>query len=174
MNRQQSSTRNNGFLTAQGRFLMWDWILGSSDSQPPEYVWIGLATSMPFDEASAKEIPEIQKSYIYEGSQDPESEFQRLTFLTGYERVSYPFAVSKPGLDEGWNYSNDAAFYNAQRIDFPPVDEAWPEVKAWFISTEEKHGELLAYGRTNVLTVGSGDVVSIPANSLVLQTLAMR
>ncbi len=174
MNRQQSSTRNNGFLTSQGRFMMLDWILGSSDAKPPDYVWIGLATSMPFNEADGSTITEMQSSYMYEGSNNEESSIEVLTYRTGYQRVSYPFGIAKTSADEGWNYSNDASFYNAQDIDFPEVEEAWPEVKAWFIATEEKQGELLAYGRANVLTVVQGDVVSIPAGSMFLQVIAMR
>lgn len=159
-----------------GRSLIWDWILGTSEETPPDYVWIGFATSVPTEADTGSSIVELRSSYVAPLEGQGNNNNQDLTYETGYKRVKYPFGIRLAEQDRGWKQIGNGAYTNTITIDFgsvPADSRPWPTVRAWFMATDRKYGDLFAYGPTGTLNVQPGDHVSIPSGSLMLQTVPM-
>lgn len=151
-------------LTANGRQLILDWLLGTVSETSPEHVWLALCAGPVADSDSGDAFNEMPGVF-----KDAEGNTQQ----SNYSRVSYPFGAS--AVADGvpaWESTGYGSYVNTREMLFNVAASNWPWVTGWALLNAQVGGDLIAYGPLS-MQVMAGDQVSVPARSLSLAVVPL-
>lgn len=151
-------------LTATGRQLMLDWMLGTVDDSAPDEVWLALCVGAVSDSDTGESFNELPGVF-----QDIEGNTQQ----SNYTRVPYPFGASATvdGVP-AWESTGYGSYVNTREWLFNEADSDWPWVTGWALLDAQLGGRLIAYGPLSIQVL-AGDQVSVPARSFSLAVVPL-
>lgn len=154
----------NATLTATGRQLILDWMLGTVDETAPGEVWLALCAGAVSDSDTGSTFSEMPGLFVDLYGDRKQS---------NYARVSYPFgAASFADGRPAWESTGYGSYVNTRELLFNVAACDWPQVTGWALVDSQIGGRLIAYGPVS-LQVSEGDQVSVPERSLSLAVVPL-
>jgi len=150
----------NGFLTPFGRQLLLESLFRERLAIPQ--VWVALLTRSAQETHDGNTMPEMSSVISAEDNSG-------LEVMTGYQRAYYQSYDARGALR--WTQSSNRSIYNADQIIFPQADARWGLIRGWALMDQNKGGNIIAAGDTDLI-VDTGDQVVIEPSSLGLVILA--
>lgn len=151
-------------LTATGRQLILDWLLGTVGESAPDEVWMALCVGAVADSDTGDSFNELPGVF---------QDIDGVTQQSNYTRVPYPFGASATfdGVP-AWESTGYGSYVNSRELLFNVAESDWPWVTGWALLDAQLGGRLVAYGPLS-MQVLTGDQVSVPERSLSLAVVPL-